>query len=103
MDEQLQDGIGNEEISEDKSIKETNETSKKINDEEDEHVEESLENASKQTEEPIPEALQPNNEEQIKEKDSGINENLKVADALMGGNILNKQRIQKDSHFINKP
>lgn len=41
-------------------------------------------------------------EETISE-DQVVDENLKVADALMGGNILNKQKIQKDSHFINKP
>jgi len=43
-------------------------------------------------------------EETIPEdEDPVVDENLKVADALMGGNILNKQKIQKDSHFINKP
>ena len=65
--------------------------------------EQSLEIKDKQTEDTITKTPESDIKEQIKEKDSGVDENIKVADALMGGNILNKQRIQKDSHFINKP
>jgi len=36
-----------------------------------------------------------------KDENPVIDENVKVADALMGGNILTKHK--KDSHFINKP
>lgn len=72
-------------------------------DKSDNNGEESLENANEQTEETIPEVIQPNDEEQVKEENTKSNElldeNLKVADALMGGNILNKPK--KDSHFIN--
>ena len=62
-----------------------------------------METTDEQTEETIPEASQSDVEEQIKEEDPGVDENIKVADALMGGNILSKQQIKKDSHFINKP
>ena len=41
------------------------------------------------------------NDEESVEEDQVIDENVKVADALMGGNILTKYK--KDSHFINKP
>jgi len=86
------------------------ESLEKINNEEDEREdkpdndgEQSLETTDEQKEDTIPEASQSNDEEQIKEEDPGVDENIKVADALMGGNILSKQRIKKDSHFINKP
>ena len=41
------------------------------------------------------------NDEESVEEDQVIDENVKVADALIGGNILTKHK--KDSHFINKP
>ncbi len=84
-----------------------------------------LETTDKQTEETITGDSHSNDEEPIKEEDTKSNklvgedmndksgyligdkgdpgitdENLKVADALMGGNILTKHK--KDSHFINK-
>ena len=84
-----------------------------------------LETKDKQTEETITGDSHSNDEEPIREEDTKSNklvgedmndksgyligdkgdpgitdENLKVADALMGGNILTKHK--KDSHFINK-
>lgn len=109
MDEQLQEEIINEELPEDKhNIEEIPEN---INNEDDErgeyksddNGEQSLGTTDEQTEETIPEDSQSDNEEQVEEEDPGVDENIKVADALMGGNILSKQRIKKDSHFINKP
>ena len=63
-----------------------------------------LETIDKQTEKIISEDSHSNDEEPIKGEDTKSNtevtdENLKVADALMGGNILNKPKIE--SHFIN--
>ena len=45
--------------------------------------------------------LEEDEQEETIPEDPGVDENLKVADALMGGNILTKHK--KDSHFINKP
>ena len=84
----------------------------KINNEEDEQRtdqldnerQEFLETENQQTEETVAEDLHPNDEEPIREEDTKSNteitdENLKVADALMGGNILSRSK--KYSHFIN--
>lgn len=77
-----EEGIEGNEREEDKSNNIKPESSEKIINEEDEQD-------------------NTNNDEEPVEEDQVIDENVKVADALMGGNILTKYK--KDSHFINKP
>jgi len=89
-----------------------NETDEPKQDQFGDEGQESLETEDKQLEETVAENSHSNNEEPIKEKDTKSNElvgdpgdpgitdeNLKVADALMGGNILSRSK--KYSHFIN--
>ena len=120
-DEQTnEEGIKENEKEEDQLNNISSESSEKIIDEE----QRPLETKSKQPEETVTEDPHTNDEEQIREEntksnelvaedmndksgyiigdpgDPGItDENLKVADALMGGNILNQHK--KESHFIN--
>ena len=77
-----EEGIEENEREEDKSNNIKPESSEKIINEEDEQD-------------------NTNNDEEPVEEDQVIDENVKVADALIGGNILTKHK--KDSHFINKP
>ena len=102
------------EIHEPISFSEPKEELKEENDNKEEIQETNLEEDGQGNEEGIEEdAREGDGESKLLEKideqeetipeDSVVDENLKVADALMGGNILNKQKIQKDSHFINKP
>jgi len=115
-----EEGIEGDERKEDESNNIRPESSEKIIDEEDDRKEDKLDNEGQrplettngQTKETISEIPNTNDEGSIKEEDTKsnglvgdkedigiIDENLKVADALMGGNILSRSK--KYSHFIN--